>query len=226
VSFSQFLAYFQTVISTVTTSPHEFLITGDFSIHVDDLTDSNVIQFLSYLDHANLTQHVRVVFPTHRHSHTLDLVVTSANSTLSPTVISFSISPADHFHIICSLKITNSPTAPITKYLTRVVRAINITEFCHGILSSRLSTHPPSTRSDLMDCFNSTLSQPLNKHTSLKSKIIHTKPRISRYTQTPKILKLAKRHLERIWSRTYSFEVLKNLRSATNHYHAAIIKDK
>jgi len=81
VYFSQFLEDFQTLISSVSTSPHEFLITGDFS-HVDDLTDSNAIQFIPLFDHANLTQHV--LFPTHRHSHTLDLVITSANSTLSP----------------------------------------------------------------------------------------------------------------------------------------------
>jgi len=41
-----------------------------------------------------------------------------------------------------------------------------------------------------------------------------------------KKLKLAKRQLERIWSRTHSFEDLKNLHSATNHYHVAIIKAK
>jgi len=41
-----------------------------------------------------------------------------------------------------------------------------------------------------------------------------------------KKLKLAKRHLERIWSRTHSFEDLKNLRCDTNYYHAAIIKAK
>jgi len=80
------------------TSPHEFLITGDFNIHVDDLTDSNAIQFLSLLDHSNLTQHV--LLPTHRHSHTLDLVITFANSTLSPTVTSLPISPTDQFPII------------------------------------------------------------------------------------------------------------------------------
>jgi len=107
VSFSLFLEDFQTLISSVSTSHYEFLITGDFNIHVDDLTDSNVIQFLSLLDHANLTQ--LVLFPTHRHSHTLDLVITSANFTLSPTVTSLPISPTDHFPIICSLKITNSP---------------------------------------------------------------------------------------------------------------------
>jgi len=81
------------------------------------------------------------------------------------------------YPIICSLEITNYPTAPITKYLTRAIRAINITELCHDILSSRLITHPPSTLSDLVDCYNSTLSQLLNKHAPLKSKIIRIKPR-------------------------------------------------
>ena len=224
VSFSQFLEDFQTLISSISTSPHEFLITGDFNIHVDDLTDSNAIQFLSLLDHANLTQHVS--FPTHQHSHTLDLVITSANSALSPTVISLPISPTDHLPIISSLKITASPTTPITKCLTRAIRAINITNFCHDILSSRLITHPPSTLSDLVNCYNLTLSQLLNKHAPLKSKIIRTKPPNPWFTQALQKLKLAKRRLERIWSRTHSLEDHKNLRSATNQYHAAIIKAK
>jgi len=68
------------------------------------------------------------------------------------------------------------------------------------------------------------LSQLLNKHAPFKSQITRTKPRNPLYTLALKKLKLAKRHLERIWSRTHSFEDLKNLRSATNHYHAAIIK--
>jgi len=67
--------------------------------------------------------------------------------------------------------ITNLHTAPITKHLTRAIRDIYITEFCHDILSSCLITHPPSTPSDLVDCYNSTLSQLLNKHAPLKSKI-------------------------------------------------------
>jgi len=87
VSFSQFLEYLQTLISSVSTT-NEFLITGDFNIHVADPTDSrpNAIQFLSLLDHVDLTQHVS--FATYRHSHTLDLDIMYANSTLSPTVMS------------------------------------------------------------------------------------------------------------------------------------------
>jgi len=206
VSFSQLLEDFQTLISYVSPSPHEFLITGGFNIHVDDLIDSNAIQFISLFDHAILTQHV--FFPTHRHSHTLDLVITSANSTLYHTVIYLPISPADHFTIICSLKISNFPTAPITKHLTRAIRAINITEICHDILSSCLIFHPPLTLSDLVDCHNSTLSQLLNKHGPRKSKITRTKPRNPWYTLALKKRKLAKRHLERISSRTHSFEYL------------------
>jgi len=49
----------------------------------------------------------------------------------------------------------------------------------------------------------------------LKSKIIRTKPRNPWYTLALKKLKLAKRHLERIWFRTHSLEDLKILRSAT-----------
>jgi len=57
---------------------------------------------------------------------------------------------------------------------------------------------------------------------NITATIIRTKPRNPWYTQALK--KLAKRHLECIWSRTHSFEDLENLRSATNHYHATIIK--
>jgi len=71
--------------------------------------------------------------------------------------------------------ITNSNIAPITKHLTRAILAMNITEFCHDILSSRLITHPPSTLSDLVDCYNSTLSQLLNNMllSSLKSSALN-----------------------------------------------------
>jgi len=94
-------------------------------------------------------------------------------------------------------------------------------------LSSCLITHPPSTLYDLVECYNSTLSQLINKHAPLKSKIIRTKPLNAWYTQALKIFKLAKHptfHLERNCSRIYSSENLKSLRSATNHYHTATRK--
>jgi hypothetical protein len=117
-----------------------YKFTYDFNIHVDDPFDSNAIQFLSLLDHDNRIQHVK--FPTHQHSHTLDLVITSAASTLSPILTCLPVSPTDHFPIICSLNITPPARAPIIKRLTRAVTSIDASKFSHDILYSRLITHP------------------------------------------------------------------------------------
>jgi len=82
------------------------------------LTRMPFIQFLSLLDHANLTQ--RASFPTHLHSYIYSWSCHYiCYSMLFPIVMSLPISPTDHFPFICSLKITNSPSVPITKYLTR-----------------------------------------------------------------------------------------------------------
>jgi hypothetical protein len=85
-SFSHFLEDYQIVISSISTTHFDFLITCEFNIHVDDLTDSNVLNFVSLIDLANLTQ--RVPFPIHCHSCTLDLVIAISNSSLSPTFTS------------------------------------------------------------------------------------------------------------------------------------------
>jgi len=135
----------------------------------------NLMPYSSYHflinDHANLTQHVS--FPTHRHSHNLDLVITFVMLTLLYLPLSFVCLfhlYTDHFPIICSLKIT----APITKHLTRATRAINITD-----MSGHLVSLPILLQHSLILWIanNLTLSQLLNKHVPLKSKIIRIKPR-------------------------------------------------
>jgi hypothetical protein len=93
-------------------------------------------------------------------------------------------------------------------------------------LSSTLITHPPSALSDLVDCYNSTLSSLLNKHAPVITKTLRLKPSNPWFTPVLRKLKRARRQLERIWSRTRSSDDLRSLRSATNRYHAAIIKAK
>jgi hypothetical protein len=52
------------------------------------------------------------------------------------------------------------------------------------------------------------------------------KPANPWFTSSLKKLKLTCRRLQCIWSKSHSAEDLKSLRTATNHYHAAIIKSK
>ena len=152
------------------------------------------MKFISLLDLANLTQHVS--FSTHCHSHTLDLVITTSNSSLSPTFASSPIFPSDHIPVIYSLNISPSPTVPLSKHLTRSIHSINIESFIRDIMSSNLITQPPTNLSDLVDCYNSTLATLLNKHAPLKSKILHPKPANHWFTSALNKLKLTKRHLE------------------------------
>ena len=78
VPFSKFLDEFSSFLSLAAT-PHEFIITGDLNIHLDNLTDTLTSQFLSVLSSFNLTHHAD--FPTHdkNHIHILFLQRNSLN---------------------------------------------------------------------------------------------------------------------------------------------------
>ena len=174
VSFSDFLTDLHTLLSLAATTPHEFLITGDFNLHIDNLDNSQVKQFLSALNSTNLTQHV--TFPTHRDHHTLDLVITATSSSLSPVIYYSPVSPSDHFPIFSTLTISPLPPPPLSEFSFRCLKSMSISKFTQDILSSRLITHPPTNLSDLVDSYNTTLSSLLDKHAPLKTKTISSKP--------------------------------------------------
>ena len=58
--------------------PEELLIFGDFNFHMVVMDDRDARRFGELLDLFNLKQHVCV--PTHKHGHTLDLVITIIGS--------------------------------------------------------------------------------------------------------------------------------------------------
>ena len=99
--FSVFLDEFNSFLSFAATTPHEFIITGDFNIHLDNHSDHATSQFLSLLLSFNLTQ--RVNFPTHNQNHILDLVITSSDSSLAPSLSVTHCCPSDHFPVFTLL---------------------------------------------------------------------------------------------------------------------------
>ena len=92
--FSVFLVDFGSFLSFAAITTHEFIITSDFNIHLDNPADTLTSQFLSLLSSFNLSQHVH--FPTHDKNHTLDLVITSSDTSLAPAVSCTHWSPSDH----------------------------------------------------------------------------------------------------------------------------------
>ena len=225
VSFSTFLTEFHEFLSTVCTTPHNFIITGDFNIHLDNPSNSDTQGFLCLLHDFNLIQHVS--FPTHISSHhTLDLVLTLGNSPLNPIVSWSPITVSDHFPVLSSLSVSAPPPPNLVTRHFRCLNSVNIGKFSRDILASNLITHPPTGLSDLVNSYNSTLSSLLNKHAPIKNKTVSSKPANPWYSPALHDLKSACRRLSMIYQRSLSLIDHTRLRTALNHYHACILKAK
>ena len=221
--FSTFLNKFSSCLSHADTTPHEFIITGDFNIHVDDLSDTQTIQFFDLLASCNLTQHVKM--PTHRHGHFLELIITSANTTLNPIITSSLIVTSDHYPIFTSINVHPNPPPPPTTLTYRRINAIDYPKFIDQLNSSPLITNPPSCLPDLLDLFFATLRSLLDRHAP---PLLTKTNKSSRTAPTPWItaeylsLKSARRRLEHTYMASHSIFDLKLLRSSTNRYHKFI----
>ena len=199
------------------------MITGDFNIHVDNPSDSFASEFLMLLSSTNMIQHVNL--PTHCHNHTLDLIITSSLSTLSPD-ISFSFdTPSDHYPIFTSLNILPTPRPDPVSQSFRRISSINIDTFMQDLSASDLILNTPSSLDDLLSSYNTTLSTLLDKHAPIITKSgSHSKnPWYNSYLQA---FRSFRRRLERSYKRTRDPELLSALKSATNRYHQLLATAK
>jgi len=111
--YSVFFEDFNPFLSIAATTPHEFIIAGNFNIHLDNPTGHFTSQFLSLLSSSNLTQHVS--FPTHD-KNILDLVITPADTSLAPAVSLTHRSTSDHFPVFTKLSINPTPLPPVAPF--------------------------------------------------------------------------------------------------------------
>jgi endonuclease/exonuclease/phosphatase family metal-dependent hydrolase len=224
-NFSTFMDEFSTFLSLVATIPHPILITGDFNLHVNQSTDSDVICFLSALESFNLRQ--CVTFPTHVASNTLDLVITSScDTTLKPTVSPIPTSPSDHTPILTKLDCSATFTNILRQYTFRRINRINLDNFVADLQATSLIVNPPSTLDALVSSYNETLQNLLDKYAPLLTKTLSNRQRDPWFTSDLQQLKRKRRHLERNWLRSRSSSDLNLLRKATNLFHHAIARAK
>ena len=120
---SVFLDEFGSLLSLAATTPNDFLLTGDFNIHVDNPSDNLASDFLNLLSSVNLVQHVN--FPTHIKNHTLDLVITSATSLLSPKLSHSTLNITDHYLIMADLEIKPFPRSPPSTHSYSLIGSTN-----------------------------------------------------------------------------------------------------
>jgi hypothetical protein len=201
-----FVSDFSILLDDLISSPSELIISGDFNLHVDSPSSPPVASFLASLTTLHLQQHV--TFPTHIHSHTLDLLISRTTSNVVTSVAWIYPFISDHYAVLADLIIPTSARASPIIRLTRSIRTINVSAFSTDILNSPLYSVKPSTLEAFVALFNSTLLSLLDKHAPLKSTSFA--PRCQKPYITPSIraAKKIRSKLETIYRRTRSLSDL------------------
>lgn len=174
LSISQFISDFSTLLEHFASSPSEFIITGDFNIHVDTPAAPYVSSFLDLLATFDLQQHVS--FPTHTSGHTLDLLISKSSSTLISDTNYTDPALSDHYALLSVLSIPTHSRLPRIKKYIRSISKVDPVKFSNDILNSDLYLSPAPTLDSYILQFNSTLSSLLDKHAPLKSITCSSRP--------------------------------------------------
>ena len=220
--FSVFLEEFSSFLSIAATTPHEFLITGDFNIHIDNTNDPLTSQFLSILSAFNFTQHV--TFPTHDHNHILDLIITSSDTSLAPSLSMTHCSPSDHFPIFTKLSVVPTPLPPPTLHSFRRIHSIDVHSFLADLRLSQLVTNPPES---LLLAYNSTLSSLLDKYAPVITKLSRRQSQSHPwFTSALRSFRSSVRHAENIRKRSHSSPDWLSFKFLCNQYHHMILVSK
>ena len=200
---SLFFEEFSNMLETLAISSGSLLIAGDFNFHVDIASDSEASKFLELLESVNLDQHVHV--PTHRHGHTLDLIITRSSQDLITSINTSSDLPSDHSAVICKVHIPR-PNATKQMIKHRKLRAVNIDLLASDIRKSSLLLTPATDLVSLTDQYNSVLGGLLDEHAPKQDRLITLRPHAPWYNDSLKAAKQEKRRRERQW-KTSDLEV-------------------
>ena len=181
------------------TAGGHLIITGDFNFHVDDACNRDAVNFLDLLESADLEQ--RVIGPTHKRGHTLDLVIVRQDESLlygSPEVLNYSHTISDHNAILCTVHI---PRPCVTKKTLhyRDLRHMDIDSWHEDVKNSALND-ARSTCADanvLAEQYNNVLRQLLDSHAPIRTRSVTLRPHTPWFNDNIRSLKRQRRQAER-----------------------------
>ena len=183
------------MLGHLTVSTGKLLLLGDFNFHVDEPEkDPQAARFLELLDLHNLTQHVTL--PTHRNNHTLDLVITRKSENIIADYNVYDLCLSDHYFVNCKLNL-DRPRPVRTEKAYRKLRSVDMEAFCSDIASSKLFLSPADSVGDLCDQYHSQLSQLVDVHAPLQTRVLTSRPSTPWYSIEIAAEKTKRRKLER-----------------------------
>lgn len=168
-SVSKFLEEFTDLTESLMSSCIPFVMLGDFNLHVDSPGSPDVRGFMDILETMHLKQHVN--FATHIKGHTLDLLITSAetNTLTTPPRIGDLIS--DHFAVLADINVVYKTDRSSKEIVCRNLKELDFDAFKKDIKESDLCKNPASDVESLVKQYNTCLAEILEKHAPLETKV-------------------------------------------------------
>ena len=197
-SLNNFLIDFSDFLSTLVVKYEDFLVAGDFNIHMDNTNDESTKKLASLLQNFSLKQHVNS--PTHSGGHILDLVISRNNTQLVQSV-SVAEGISDHHSILADLSIAMEKKK-VVKRTFHQFKKLDMVKFQQDICSSKLFDNLSTDVDTLATQYHNVVSDLVSIHAPLITRTVTSRPPTPWYTSEIALARQERRRLEKRWRRT------------------------
>ena len=195
-------------------STEPLIMAGDFNIHVNVPSDNDTVRFPDLFSSMGLQQHID--FPTHVSGNTLGLLITRSSDSRLIGDVQPDAYFSDHCSVLFSIN-TSKPQLSRKEVSLRKTKAIDTTAFMEDLSASRLCRDPPSQPDELVDCYNTTLAELLDRYAPLKAKTVTVRPQVPWYSDEIREAKRERKRAERRWRSTGTTADLDSFKKHKNY---------
>ena len=168
ITNAMFLEDFIPCCANCVITDRNIIITGDFNIHVNDVTNSEAMSFTDSMEALRLIQYVK--FVTHRLGNTLDLVFLESSKHLNVSTVCPGLFMSDHCFVMWT---TSIPREDLTSKTvsTRKIKSIDVDRFVGDINLDRVveMDNPDEIVNEIDITLSKTL---LDTHAPMKTKTV------------------------------------------------------
>ena len=199
-SHSKFREKFISLLEDIDANNSDFIVAGDFNIHMDNPHSPDTQNFTQILADFGLRSHTSG--PTHIGGHTLDLVITRQDSDLIKNVDTDDII-SDHLMLCFTLSLRQKEVEQKTT-MRRSFKNFDVDAFDAELKESELCTTPADDIDDLVTQYNETLSLLLDKYAPVATSNQNRKRKTPWYKKDIHIKRQKRRQLTRKWRKSGS----------------------
>lgn len=221
-----FLSEFYNFIDSIFMSFKNFIILGDFNLHVNDILDPVIVKLNDIFSTFGLTQLVES--HTHTKGNILDLIVTNPDETEIRDVLTDFNNLSDHAYIFFNLPF-DVQEMPRKTIVINDFKNVNIDSFKADISAKAenyINTVDDSNFSEALTIFNRLCTSTVNEHVETKRLTINADSRPKWFDSEFVKARAERRRLYKRWLRTKDHGDRLNFENARSNTHLLSIEKR